>query len=79
MAKETKFKPEDVPNPKVKLVYIGPCTTADKKLGGVFLPITNDQLREKRLLPYRLLRQSCPRDRFLPPSISICRSFSFRK
>ncbi len=49
MAKETKSKPEEVPNPKVKLVYIGPCTTADKKLGGVFLPITNDQLREKRL------------------------------
>ena len=36
-------------NPKVKLVYIGPCTTTDKKLGGTFLPITDEQLREKRL------------------------------
>jgi hypothetical protein len=40
---------EEKPNPKVKLVYIGPCTTSDKKLGGMFLPITDDQLREKRL------------------------------
>ena len=49
MAKETKSKPEKVPNPTVMLVYIRPCTTTDKKLGGVFLPVTNDQLREKRL------------------------------
>jgi hypothetical protein len=40
---------EEEPNPKVKLVYIGPCTTSDKKLGGMFLPITDEQLREKRL------------------------------
>ncbi len=39
---------QEAPNPKVKLVYIGPCTTSNKKLGGVFLPITEDQLREKR-------------------------------
>ncbi len=26
-----------------------PCTTTDKKLGGVFLPITEEQLQEKRL------------------------------
>ena len=37
------------PNPKVKLVYVGPCTTSDQKLGGVFVPITDEQLREKRL------------------------------
>ncbi len=49
MAAETQSKPEEVPNPKVKLAYIGPCTTGDKKLGGVFLPITADQLRMKRL------------------------------
>ena len=49
MAKETKSKPEEVPNPKVMLVYIGPCTTTDKKLGGMFLPITDEQLRDKRL------------------------------
>ena len=49
MAKETKSKLEKVPNPTVMLVYIRPCTTTDKKLGGVFLPVTNDQLREKRL------------------------------
>jgi hypothetical protein len=47
-------KPESVaeekkPNPKVKLVYIGPCTTSDGKLGGIFLPITDEQLQEKRL------------------------------
>jgi len=40
---------EKKPNPKIKLVYIGPCTTSDKKLGGIFLPITDDQLRERRL------------------------------
>ncbi len=39
MAKDTTSKPEEVPNPKVKVVYIGPCTTTDKKLGGMFLPI----------------------------------------
>lgn len=37
------------PNPRVKLVYIGPCTTTDGKLGGVFLPITDEHLRGKRL------------------------------
>ena len=42
-------KPEAKPNPKVRLVYIGPCNTTDQKLGGVFLPITEEQLREKRL------------------------------
>lgn len=36
-------------NAKVRLVYIGPCTTSDEKLGGIFLPITDEQLREKRL------------------------------
>jgi hypothetical protein len=40
---------EKKPNPKVKLVYIGPCTTSDGKLGGMFLPITDEQLRDKRL------------------------------
>lgn len=40
---------EEKPNPKVKLVYIGPCTTSDGKLGGIFLPISDEQLREKRL------------------------------
>ena len=35
--------------PKVKLVYTGPCRTTDDKLGGIFLPITDEQLREKRL------------------------------
>jgi len=52
MTKKPTEQPEpksSEPNPKVKLVYIGPCTTADKKLGGMFLPITDDQLREKRL------------------------------
>ena len=38
-----------VPNPTVVLVYIGPCTTADQKLGGVFLPVSEEQLRSKRL------------------------------
>ena len=46
MAKNTE---QEKPNPKVMLVYIGPCTTTDKKLGGMFLPITDEQLREKRL------------------------------
>jgi hypothetical protein len=40
---------EEAPNPKVMLVYIGPCTTSDEKLGGLFLPITTEQVREKRL------------------------------
>jgi hypothetical protein len=39
----------EAPNPKVKLVYIGPCTTSDEKLGGLFLPITSEQVKEKRL------------------------------
>ena len=47
MANEAESKAEK--KPTVMLVYIRPCTTADKKLGGVFLPITSDQLREKRL------------------------------
>jgi hypothetical protein len=43
-------KPEqEAPNRKVMLVYIGPCTTSDQKLGGMFLPITTEQLAEKRL------------------------------
>jgi hypothetical protein len=46
----TEAKPEqDAPNPKVMLVYIGPCMTSDEKLGGMFLPISPEQLREKRL------------------------------
>lgn len=44
------------PNPKVKLVYIGPCTTTEKKLGGMFLPITDEHLRERRL-PDQLPRE----------------------
>ena len=40
---------QEAPNPKLKLVYIGPCTTTEQKLGGMFLPITDEQLREKRL------------------------------
>lgn len=40
---------EKQPNPKVKLVYIGPCTTSEGKFGAIFLPITEEQLREKRL------------------------------
>lgn len=40
---------DEKPNPKVKLVYIGPCTTSDEKLGGIFLPITDEELRERRL------------------------------
>ena len=52
---EERFQTEqEKPNPKVKLVYIGPCTTTDKKLGGMFLPITDEQLQEKRL-PERFL------------------------
>ncbi len=45
----SESKPEEAPNPKVMLVYVGPCTTTDKKLGGMFLPITDEQVREKRL------------------------------
>jgi len=46
----TEAKPEqDPPNPKVMLVYIGPCTTSDEKLGGMFLPISPELLPEKRL------------------------------
>ena len=44
-----KIEQQEKPNPKVRLVYIGPCTTTDQKLGGMFLPITEEQLREKRL------------------------------
>ncbi len=39
---------QEAPNPTVILVYIGPCTTSDGKLGGMFLPITTEQVREKR-------------------------------
>lgn len=52
MAKKPSGQPEPeprTPNPKVKLVYVGPCSTSDGKLGGMFLPITDEQLREKRL------------------------------
>ena len=42
-------KEDQQARPKVKLVYIGPCTTTDEKLGGMFLPITDEQLVEKRL------------------------------
>ena len=48
MAKQPKSE-QEAPRPKVKLVYIGPCTTTDQKLGGMFLPITDEQLVEKRL------------------------------
>ena len=47
MAKTIDQQPsseQEKPKPKVKLVYIGPCTTTDKTLGGVFLPITEGQL-----------------------------------
>ena len=37
------------PNPKVKLMFVGPCITDDEKLGGKFIPITDEQLRERRL------------------------------
>ena len=40
---------EKKPNPKVKLVFVGPCTTTDKKLGGMFVPITDEQLQDRRL------------------------------
>jgi hypothetical protein len=56
MAKQSPQQPPQdasaepkAPNPKVKLVYIGPCTTSDNKLGSVFLPVTDEQFREKRL------------------------------
>ena len=48
MAKQPKSE-QEAPRPKIKLVYIGPCTTTDQKLGGMFLPITDEQLVEKRL------------------------------
>ena len=48
-------KPETAPNPKVTPVYIGPCTTTDKVLGGKFLPITDEQLRAKSGCPTSFL------------------------
>ncbi len=47
-APESQTEPKQ-PNPKIKLVYVGPCMTSEKKLGGSFLPITEKQLRERRL------------------------------
>lgn len=40
---------EEKPNPKIKLVYIRPCLTSDKKIAGIFLPVFGEQLRDKRL------------------------------
>ena len=36
-------------NQKIKLVYIGPCTTVDKKVGCVFVPLTSEQYDALRL------------------------------
>lgn len=36
-------------NPKIKMVYVGPSTTSDKKVGAVFYPLTDEQFRDKRL------------------------------
>jgi hypothetical protein len=34
---------------QVLLVFVGSCRTTDNKLGGIFLPISEEQLREKQL------------------------------
>ena len=45
---DTEKKPEK-PHPKIYLVYVGPCETADGKLGAKFIKLTDAQFKQKRL------------------------------
>lgn len=56
MTKKTKEKSdspledkEETPNPRIRLVYVGPTITSEKKVGAMFYPVTDEQWQAKKL------------------------------